>query len=57
MMKNQEACSKFDLSSVRAIFTGAAPFGAESAKNLQKLYPSWKIKQGYGEHLRHDEVG
>lgn len=47
-MKNQEACSKFNLSSVRGIFTGAAPLGAETAQDLQKIHPSWKIRQGYG---------
>jgi acyl-CoA synthetase (AMP-forming)/AMP-acid ligase II len=48
MAKNQQACSKYDLSSVRAIFTGAAPLGAETAEELQNIYPSWKIRQGYG---------
>lgn len=48
MAKNQQACSKYDLSSVKGIFTGAAPLGAETAEELQKIYPSWKIRQGYG---------
>jgi len=48
MAKNQAACSKFDLSSVNSLFTGAAPLGAETADELQKIYPSWKIRQGYG---------
>jgi ribosome assembly protein SQT1 len=48
MAKNQGACSKYDLSSVRSIFTGAAPLGAETAEELQKIYPTWKIRQGYG---------
>jgi ribosome assembly protein SQT1 len=48
MAKSNAACSKYDLSSVRAIFTGAAPLGAETAEELQRLYPSWKIRQGYG---------
>ncbi|KAH7383414.1 4-coumarate-CoA ligase [Cadophora sp. MPI-SDFR-AT-0126] len=25
-----------------------APLGAETAEDLQKIYPSWKIRQGYG---------
>ena len=50
MCKNQGPISKFDMSSVGAVFTGAAPLGAETAEELQKLYPSWKIRQGYGEH-------
>jgi len=48
MAKNQAACSKYDLSSVNGIFTGAAPLGAETAEDLHKIYPSWKIRQGYG---------
>ncbi|KAL2062104.1 hypothetical protein VTL71DRAFT_6370 [Oculimacula yallundae] len=48
LAKNQQACSKFDLGSVKGIFTGAAPLGAETAEELQKIYPSWKIRQGYG---------
>jgi ribosome assembly protein SQT1 len=48
LTKNQSACSKYDLSSVRGVFTGAAPLGAETAEDLQKIYPSWKIRQGYG---------
>ncbi|TVY37545.1 Acyl-CoA ligase, partial [Lachnellula subtilissima] len=48
MAKNQPACSKYDLSSVTGIFTGAAPLGAETAQELQHIYPSWKIRQAYG---------
>lgn len=48
MAKNQQSCAKYDLSSVNSIFTGAAPLGAETAEELQKIYPSWKIRQGYG---------
>jgi hypothetical protein len=50
MAKNSEACSKFDLSSVKDIYTGAAPLGAETAKEVEKIYPSWKIRQGYGRY-------
>jgi acyl-coenzyme A synthetase/AMP-(fatty) acid ligase len=52
MCKNQGPISKYDISSVSSIFTGAAPLGAETAEELQKLYPSWHIRQGYGEHSR-----
>lgn len=48
MAKSQGICSKFDLSSVTSIFTGAAPLGAELAEDLHKIYPSWKIRQAYG---------
>ncbi|TVY80572.1 Acyl-CoA ligase easD [Lachnellula suecica] len=48
MNKNQPACAKYDLSSAQTVFTGAAPLGAETAEELQKLYPAMKIRQGYG---------
>lgn len=49
MLRNKELCSKYDLGSVRWIFTGAAPLGAETAAELQKQYPTWAVRQGYGE--------
>ena len=48
MAKNKALLDKFDLSSVRAIFTGAAPLGAETSELLHSQYPLWKIRQGYG---------
>lgn len=48
MTKNEKALAKYDLSSVISIFTGAAPLGKETAEDLQKIYPSWAIRQGYG---------
>lgn len=48
MVKQKQICSKYDLSSVKFIFTGAAPLGKETAEDLQKQYPEWKIRQGYG---------
>jgi ribosome assembly protein SQT1 len=48
MCKNKSTLDKFDLSSVNIIFTGAAPLGKETADELQALYPSWLIRQGYG---------
>jgi acyl-CoA synthetase (AMP-forming)/AMP-acid ligase II len=48
MCKNKSALDKFDLSSVKIIFTGAAPLGKETAIELQEQYPSWLIRQGYG---------
>lgn len=39
---------KYDLGSVLSIFTGAAPLGQETAEDLQKIFPSWNIRQGYG---------
>jgi len=49
MAKNQALLSKFDLKSVRSIFTGAAPLGKETADELQSQHPDWAIRQGYGE--------
>ena len=48
MVKNPQVLSKFDLSSVKQIFTGAAPLGKETAEELSQQYPDWKVRQGYG---------
>lgn len=48
MINNKELLARKDLSSVYAVLTGAAPLGAETAADLQKQYPSWKIRQAYG---------
>ncbi len=48
MTKNKSLCDRYDLSSVRGLFTGAAPLGGETAEDMQKQYPEWKIRQGYG---------
>jgi len=50
MTKNKPVMDQYDLSSVDqgGIFTGAAPLGKETANDLQKLYPQWQIRQGYG---------
>jgi len=48
MVKQKDVCAKFDLSSVKAVFTGAAPLGAETAEALNEQYPEWRIRQGYG---------
>jgi acyl-CoA synthetase (AMP-forming)/AMP-acid ligase II len=48
MVKNQKLLSKYDLSSVKQIFTGAAPLGRETAEELNTQYPTWQVRQGYG---------
>lgn len=48
MVKNKKLLDKYDLNSVREIFTGAAPLGEETAAELSNQYPSWKVRQGYG---------
>ncbi|GAB7343323.1 hypothetical protein MBLNU457_1372t1 [Dothideomycetes sp. NU457] len=48
MTNSAKALQQYDLSSVKAIFTGAAPLGEETAQDLAKMFPSWAIRQGYG---------
>jgi ribosome assembly protein SQT1 len=48
MSKNEELLNKFDLSSVREIYSGAAPLGKEILQELTRRYPTWKIRQAYG---------
>ncbi|KND92583.1 putative 4-coumarate--CoA ligase 1 [Tolypocladium ophioglossoides CBS 100239] len=45
---NRDKCSKYDLSSVRWVFSGAAPLGSEVIDDLLRLYPKWHLGQGYG---------
>jgi acyl-coenzyme A synthetase/AMP-(fatty) acid ligase len=48
MLQSRDICSKFDLSSVRFVYSGAAPLGEETVRELKKIYPSWTVAQGYG---------
>ncbi|CAI6084219.1 unnamed protein product [Clonostachys chloroleuca] len=48
MISNPDNCKKYDLSSVRLVFSGAAPLGSETMAKVSQLYPSWKLGQGYG---------
>ncbi|KAL9595321.1 MAG: hypothetical protein Q9219_006517 [cf. Caloplaca sp. 3 TL-2023] len=48
MLKNKAICDKYDMTSVKFLFTGAAPLGEETAKDFQNQYPTWLIRQGYG---------
>ncbi|KAF6835907.1 4-coumarate-ligase [Colletotrichum plurivorum] len=48
IIRNQDLCSKYDLTSVRFVYTGAAPLGAETVEDLRKQYPKWHVGQGYG---------
>ncbi|KAK0749407.1 hypothetical protein B0T18DRAFT_322482 [Schizothecium vesticola] len=48
MLSSREICKKYDLSSVRVLYTGAAPTGKETVEELLRLYPTWSICQGYG---------
>ncbi|KAF5708589.1 putative phenylacetyl ligase [Fusarium globosum] len=48
MLDRRELCRKYDLSSVRFVYTGAAPLGKETVDDLLSLYPKWRLGQGYG---------
>ncbi|KAK4250996.1 hypothetical protein C7999DRAFT_28588 [Corynascus novoguineensis] len=48
MLSSKGLLKKYDLSSVRMIFTGAAPLGKETAEEVTRLYPKWRLGQGYG---------
>ncbi|KAL2198596.1 hypothetical protein P885DRAFT_32273 [Corynascus similis CBS 632.67] len=48
MLSSKDLLKKYDLSSVRMIFTGAAPLGKETAEEVTRLYPKWRLGQGYG---------
>jgi acyl-CoA synthetase (AMP-forming)/AMP-acid ligase II len=48
IITNRDIAGKYDLSSVRLAFSGAAPLGVEVIEDLAKMFPKWKIGQGYG---------
>lgn len=48
LISNQETVAKYDLSSVRVAFSGAAPLGVETIAAIKKIFPKWNIGQGYG---------
>ena len=48
MLSGKDDLKKYDLSSVRFLFTGAAPLGKETVQELLQLYPTWRVGQGYG---------
>lgn len=56
MVSSHEKCKKFDLSSVRFIYTGGAPLGIETIRSLSDLYPHWRIGQVYGKRLMPSNV-
>lgn len=48
MTRSPEECRKYDLDSVRVVFSGAAPLGEETIQDMLKLFPKWRVAQGYG---------
>ncbi|KAF5625041.1 phenylacetyl ligase [Fusarium sp. NRRL 52700] len=49
IIHNKALCSKYDLSSVRWLYGGAAPLGPEVLKEVKRQYPKWRVGQGYGD--------
>lgn len=48
ILRLQDECAKYDLSSVRFLFSGAAPLGEEIVQKFRNIYPKWTIAQAYG---------
>lgn len=48
MLSSIDECRKYDLSSVRLVYVGAAPTGKETVDELHKHWPHWNVCQGYG---------
>jgi acyl-coenzyme A synthetase/AMP-(fatty) acid ligase len=48
MKNNKPLLDEYDLSSVREIYSGAAPLGPETASQIQEQYPNWIIRGIYG---------
>lgn len=48
IMGNKDKVAKYDLSSVRWIYCGAAPLGEEVIGGILTMFPKWHIAQAYG---------
>lgn len=48
ILRSRDVCAEYDLSSVRFLFSGAAPLGEETIQKLGQLFPRWTIAQAYG---------
>ncbi|CVL12176.1 hypothetical protein FPRO06_03449 [Fusarium proliferatum] len=48
VLRFKDICAKYDLSSVKFVYCGAAPLGEETISDMKKLYPGWTIAQAYG---------
>ncbi|PTB45151.1 uncharacterized protein TrAFT101_000610 [Trichoderma asperellum] len=48
VISNPDKVAKYNLSSVRFVYCGAAPLGPEVVDSLLKMFPKWRIGQGYG---------
>lgn len=52
MASSPEKCKEYNLESVRCVFSGGAPLGEELIMDIAKLYPKWRMLQGYGKTTR-----
>lgn len=50
MLSRQGECARYDISSVRYVYAGAAPLGSDTVRDLLKMNSKWKIGQIYGKH-------
>ncbi|KAG8163000.1 hypothetical protein KVR01_007478 [Diaporthe batatas] len=48
ILRSRDICAKYDLNSVRFLFSGAAPLGEETINEIKNVYPKWTIAQAYG---------
>jgi acyl-CoA synthetase (AMP-forming)/AMP-acid ligase II len=48
ILQKKDICKKYDLSSVRFVWSGAAPLGEEVINEVEQLFPTWTIAQAYG---------
>ncbi|PVH90390.1 phenylacetyl-CoA ligase-like protein [Periconia macrospinosa] len=48
IMRNHDFLGRYDVSSVVDIISGAAPLRNVTVLALQKIFPKWQVRQGYG---------
>ncbi|KAH9889197.1 acetyl-CoA synthetase-like protein [Xylariomycetidae sp. FL2044] len=48
LLRNPDLCAQYDLRSVRFMYSGAAPLGAETHAAVRAAFPGLGIGQGYG---------
>ncbi|KAF4448153.1 4-coumarate-- ligase-like 7, partial [Fusarium albosuccineum] len=48
LLQMRHICAEYDLNSVQFLYSGAAPLGEETIREIQSIYPGWTIGQAYG---------
>ncbi|KEZ41351.1 hypothetical protein SAPIO_CDS7464 [Scedosporium apiospermum] len=48
LLRNQKLASQYDLSSLRILYSGAAPLGSETIDEVLRIFPDLRLCQGYG---------